>query len=150
MPALEEGAVRQNALGSRSGERGTQLRIVVLGEREHAAARLDGAAHEVDGRVASCRGVDRHKVATFGIEGCNRRGERGAVIRPADALHHGAEGATLPFEAGRPNQIVGYDDEVRRGHLTVQVSPEATTRCRSTGPLAARAAIAPSICSTRS
>jgi len=147
MPALKECAVRHGAHRPCGNQARPPLRIIVLDQGQDP---YPGRRHGTDRRlgvVGAGGGVDRHQVSGGGGLG-DKGGDQGCWR--CESLNFGAEGAPLPFESGGPDEIVGQHQEARRGHSTVQVSPEARSFCRSTGPFAARAAFAPSICSTRS
>lgn len=151
MSTLKERSVRHHAQRSRLQERGSKRRIIVLGEGEGATSAGGGSNRRF-----------RFKATRGGVNGDEvvgaQRATRNERLKVTDAVqghHRCAEGAALPSESCRPDQIVSKDVEVWRywrrvTQETVQVSPAARSFCRSTGPFAARAAFALSTCSTRS
>ena len=151
MSALKEGAVRRSAQRPRLECGGTKGWIVVLHEGENTAS--DRRLAYQGNRLFSARGrIDRDQIP---CADCSARNEVTEFCNALQRGHLRAKGATLAGESRRPDQIVGEDVKVWRAlrlfaQETVQVSPPERSRCRSTGPLAARAAFASSICATSS
>ena len=151
MSALKERAVRHHTQRPRLQERGSKLRIIMLGKGE-GAPDTGGRSNRGFWLKATRRGVNGDQIVVVQRSTCNQYFK---VTGAVESHHAGAERAALSGESRRPDQIVSKDVEVWRtlrrfAQETVQVSPAARSFCRSTGPFAARAAFALSTCSTSS
>ena len=143
MAVLEEPPVGEHALRARLKGGAADHSIVVLPDAQHGEAGRDRKAHGREPVVGASGQVHHGAAGSRAVGGGWDRERRCERVGGADADRVRAHGAELADEPRGPDQVVGEDEDakgaglpptVRRGHSTVQVSPERSTLARSPGP----------------